>query len=153
MSIILIVCGLLQLLVSFLQALAGDVIAIGGLSSGSTVLTAVGTAIIILALAGGVVELLMGIFGLRAQHLAMCVLMSLIVIVLALSRLFMAAGPEAGMLPSIGGMDFFGGPVLSLILSGLYLLGVIMAIQENRPQTMRPPTDAQEPEEPESNEE
>lgn len=146
MSILLIVCGLLQLLISFLQALAGDVIAIGGLSTGTAEITPVASAIIILAIASGVVELLMGIFGLRGQQLAVCLVMSLVVIVLALSRLFMAAEREAGALPSIGGMDFFGGPIVSLVLSGLYLLGVIMAMQMNRPQPPGPPEPAEEPE-------
>lgn len=116
MSIVLMIGAILELLAGLLGALAGTALIGFGVSSGVDLLAAVGTAVIILSMAAGVLQLLMGIFGIRGQHLTFCLVMAIIVVVLNICSLF------------IGGSVFM--QVLSIIVSSLYLLGVIAAIQQ-----------------------
>lgn len=118
MSIVLIISGIVSLLLNLLPLIAGMGLAGLGISAGSGILASVGIAVVILALLSGVLQILMGVFGMRGSHLTFCLVMAIIVVVLCLSEMFM--GADALRFP----------PWISLSISALYLLGVIVAIQQ-----------------------
>lgn len=116
MSIVLMVLGVITLLIGVFGVLTGGALIGFGIESDSGVVAAIGIAVVILSCIAGLLQLLMGIFGLRGQHLTFCLVMAIIVVVLAVSQLFMG-----GILSM---------QILSLVISALYLLGVIAAIQQ-----------------------
>ena len=116
MGIILIIGGIVRLIIGLIGILGGGAIVYGGALAGSGLLIGVGAALMVVSALGGVLELLMGIYGVRGTHLSFCLTMAIIVLGLDVAQLVMSHGQHLTE------------PIISLCISGLYLIGCTIAL-------------------------
>lgn len=117
MGIILMIGGIVRLIYGLIGVFGGGAMVYGGAVTGVGILVEAGIAIMCLSLLAGILELLMGIFGIRGTHLHFCLVMAIIVVALDLSQLILSHGAHVTE------------PIISLIISTLYLIGVIVAMR------------------------